>query len=110
MQISKDAIIPESKLTHYLLVFKAENDKSKFLAQAGFVRANVGALQSAIRELVDTNEAIEDGINEYGTFYRVAGSLTAIRRKSLSVVTIWLQRKADSQFWFVTLKPYREIR
>ncbi len=36
MKIPSDAIIPDEKLTRYLLVPKARNDKSKFLAQAGF--------------------------------------------------------------------------
>jgi hypothetical protein len=36
MKIPADAIIVESKLTKYLLVFKPRNDKSQFLAQAGF--------------------------------------------------------------------------
>lgn len=30
------AIIAWDKLTHYLLVFKEKNDKSRFLRQAGF--------------------------------------------------------------------------
>jgi hypothetical protein len=33
-------------------------------------------------------EGIEDGTNEYGTFYRVEGSLTGPGGKSLAAVTI----------------------
>ena len=36
MRIPDDAIIPEEKLTRYLLVPHPSDDKSKFLAQAGF--------------------------------------------------------------------------
>lgn len=107
MKIPKNAIIPEAKLTRYLLVPKAKNDKSKFLAQAGFIRANPDILKAAIRTLVATTVATQDSINEYGTFYRVAGLLTAPDGRRLSVVPIWLQRKTDSQFQFITLKPNR---
>jgi hypothetical protein len=48
VRIPADAIIPDDKLTRYLLVYKARNDKSKFLAQAGFTQENPEALRAAI--------------------------------------------------------------
>ena len=36
MKIPEDAIIPMEKLTAYLLLPRPGDDKSKFLAQAGF--------------------------------------------------------------------------
>ena len=36
MELPPDVIIQDQKLTKYLLVFKPRNDKSKFLARAGF--------------------------------------------------------------------------
>ncbi|MFB2893757.1 DUF6883 domain-containing protein [Aerosakkonemataceae cyanobacterium BLCC-F50] len=110
MKIPADAEIPDSKLTRYLLVYKARNDKSKFLAQAGFKEQNPEVLREAIRLLIESNEAVEDGTNEYGIFYRVAGELIGIDGASLSVITIWLQRKSDGKFQFVTLKPFKESR
>ncbi|MGL5795657.1 MAG: DUF6883 domain-containing protein [Waterburya sp.] len=71
MKIPTDAIISESKLTKYLLVFKPRNDKSQFLAQAGFSLDNWQALEIAIRQLNLTVEAFRDRTNEYGTFYNV---------------------------------------
>ena len=49
MRVSEDLIIPNAKITQYLLVLKARNDKSKFLAQAGFTRENPEALKLAIQ-------------------------------------------------------------
>jgi hypothetical protein len=49
MKIPVDAIIPESKLTKYLLVFKSRNDKSQYLAQAGFTLSNWQTLKIAIQ-------------------------------------------------------------
>lgn len=63
MKIPADAIIPDDKLTRYLLVYKARNDKSKFLAQAGFTQENPEALLSAIRSLAESVEAVEDITN-----------------------------------------------
>jgi len=40
VKIPTDAVIPMEKLTHYLLVFREWDDKSKFLAQAGFTQEN----------------------------------------------------------------------
>ena len=103
-------IIPDDKLTRYLLVYKARNDKSKFLAQAGFTQENPEALRAAIRVVVESSEAVEDKTNEYGTFYQVQGELIGNNRVNLSVITIWLQRQIDCKFQFVTLKPRKESR
>ena len=104
MKIPNNAIIPDAKLTKYLLVFRERDDKSKFLAQAGFTLDNPEQLKAAIRQLVDTIEAIEDSTNEYGTFYRVEGELMGINQRNLLVITIWLNR-TEGQFQFITLKP-----
>jgi hypothetical protein len=96
-------------ITHYLLVQKARNDKSKFLKQAGFTQENPEFLKTAIELLVKTGEAIEDGSNEYGVFYQVVGELVGVNGVMLSVVTIWLQRQVDEKFQFVTLKPFRGV-
>lgn len=105
MQLPSDSIIPEDKITRYLLVPRIKDDKSKFLAQAGFTQENPEELLLAIRQLAATNEAIEDNTNEYGTFYIVEGNLQGINDRDLAVVTIWLQSKHDGNFRFITLKP-----
>ena len=107
MKIPDNAVIPEEKLTRYLLVPRPKDDKSKYLAQAEFTQANPEDLLSAIRQLIATNEAVEDNINEYGVFYLVEGNLQGINNRNLAVVTVWLQSKYDESFRFVTLKPKR---
>ncbi|MBD1866609.1 hypothetical protein H6F95_04660 [Cyanobacteria bacterium FACHB-471] len=109
MKIPDDAIIPDSKLIQHLLIYKVRNDKSKFLAQAGFTLDNSDKLRSAIQSLTKSGEAIEDGTNEYGIFYRVEGELIGVNGIKLPVVIIWLQRQIDNQFQFVTLKPLKKI-
>ena len=51
MKIPEDAVIPVEKLTKYLLVPRPWDDKSRFLAQAGFDQSNPDALMAAIRAL-----------------------------------------------------------
>ncbi len=107
MKIPENAIIPDAKLTKYLLVFKQKNDKSKYLLQAGFTLANWQQLRTAIQELIKENDAIKDITDEYGKYYQVIGELKGVNHQNLFVVTIWLQRKIDNQFYFITLKPNR---
>ena len=105
MRIPFDAIIPESKLTRYLLVFKSKNDKSRFLAKGGFTLNNWQVLKIAIQQLNQSVDALTDRTDEYGTFYNVEGELQGFNGINLSVVTIWLERKSDGKFQFITLVP-----
>jgi hypothetical protein len=105
VRIPEDLIIPDAKITQYLLVLKARNDKSRFLAQAGFTQKNPEDLRLAIQRQAMDKEAIEEKSNEYGTFYQVEGELIGVNGVSLSVITVWLQRQIDGRFQFVTLKP-----
>lgn len=108
MQIPSKGIIPEDKLTRYLLVFRDKDDKSKFLAQAGFTLDNADSLQKAIIQLITVEDAIKDDKNEYGIFYRVEGMLERVNGINLAVVTIWILRYIDDFFQFVTLKPRKD--
>jgi hypothetical protein len=96
------------KLTRYLLVPREWDDKSKFLAQAGFTRENPHWLLTSIRELAVLAEAEEDRASEYGEFLRAEGELLGPNGSRLSVVTIWLRSRVDGRVRFVTLKPRKE--
>ncbi len=100
--------MPLEKLTGYLLVARKSDDKSKFLAQAGFTQKNPHLLLWAIRGLAARAEAVEDGANEYGDFLRAEGELTGPNGRALSVVTVWLRWRLDGRVRFVTLKPRKE--
>ncbi len=102
-----DVVIPLEKLTEYLLVPRARNDKSKFLAQAGFTKENPADLEQAIRDLIARNNAVRERENRYGIFYSVRGELVS-QSGALSVVTIWIVLTGDEKFRFVTLKPDKD--
>jgi len=104
MKLEGEIIIPEAKLTQYLLVSRKENDKSQFLAQAGFTQTNPDQLRQAIILLIQTCDAVSDRQNKYGKYYRVEGPLIGPSSK-LAVVTVWIERTTDGKIQFVTLKP-----
>ena len=110
MKLPQPVIIPDDKITKYLLVHREQDDKSKFLSQAGFTQANPEKLKNSILHLISTTEAREDTTNEYGIFYRVEGELIGVNNQKLAVITIWLKRKIDNQIQFITLKPKKEKR
>jgi hypothetical protein len=107
MRIPAEAIIADDKLTMYLLAQRQWDDKSGFLRRAGFTLDNWNDLRLAIHELSNSVEAVNDGGNEYGTFYRIDGSLIG-PVGTLAVTLIWMRRSVDQRFYFVTLKPRKE--
>jgi hypothetical protein len=108
VQIPPNAIIPEAKLTRYLLIFRPYDDKSKFLAKAGFTLENPDDLMLALRQVIQVGEAIEERTDQYGIYYRVKGILQGPNGISLKVITVWLHRSIDQQFQFLTLVPDKQ--
>jgi hypothetical protein len=110
MKIPEDAEIAPAKLSSYLLVWRPADDKSGFLARAGFTLANPDDLLAALRGLAEKSEAVEDGMNPFGTFFRVDGPIVGPNGQALSVATVWVRSFDDGSFHFVTLKPLRSPR
>jgi hypothetical protein len=69
MKIPSDALIAEAKLRDYLLIYKETDDKSQFLAQAGFTRDEPEFLEASIRHLIENEQAEVDRSDKFGTFY-----------------------------------------
>lgn len=95
-------LIPEDKITNYLLVSRPRNDKSKFLAQAGFTLEKPDMLETAIRDHAVTFEAVTDRADEYGRYFRIEGPLTGPNGSTIAVVTIRIQRTDEAVFRFVS--------
>jgi len=108
VKLPKDVIIADEKLIRYLLAPRAWDDKSKFLAQAGFSQNNPDDLKRGLADIAASSEAIEDGVNEYGKFLRTDGVLAGPNGRKLPVTAIWLCWYSDGSVHFVTLKPRRE--
>ncbi|HEX4128426.1 MAG TPA: hypothetical protein VHZ24_00175 [Pirellulales bacterium] len=108
MFIPADAVIAREKLTHYLLVPRPWDDKSAFLARAGFSQDNPDDLLRLIRSLAEEVEAMQDGTNAYGVFWRIDAAKTMDNGYLLQISLIWLQWHMDGTFHFVTLKPWKQ--
>lgn len=106
MRIPPDAVIDERKLTDYLLIARPWDDKSAFLAKAGFGLQNWDVLLTALRRHAENSNAVEDREDEYGTFSRTEGILEG-PNGVLQVICIWLQPRIGGKIRFVTLKPAR---
>jgi hypothetical protein len=105
MRIPTNAIIPPDKIVKYLLVPRRRNDKSGFLARAGFSLNAPELLEQAIRDASTNHEAVADRSNEHGVYHRVEATMVGPNGVAIDVVLIWIEWKTDGSFHFVTLKP-----
>lgn len=104
MKLPPDSEITRIKATHYLLKLRDEDDKSQFLALAGYTLAHADKLLEDLRGLLD-NEAEFVQTTEYGDKYRIHGTLTGPNGRTLRVASIWMTEEATGQTKFITLYP-----
>jgi hypothetical protein len=101
--LPQDAIIAEEKLTNYLLVPLPKDDKSKFLAQAGYRLDNWQQLEQDLRVQVLTHPAELIETNRYGNKYAIRACLRGVNGVELNTLTIWMVTNDTTRF--VTLVP-----
>jgi hypothetical protein len=105
MKLPSDAIVARSKVVKYLLEWRPENDKSRFLSQAGYAASQPDRLEEDIRRQLLPLEAELEETTEYGEKYRICGSLTGPNGRILEVVSIWMIERATGITKFITLYP-----
>jgi uncharacterized protein DUF6883 len=105
MKLPAETLIARRKVVDYLLLHRPEDDKSAFLARAGYTLATAEQLLAALRTELLPLEArvLESG--EYGTKYEIRGKLTGPNGRTLRVVSIWMIEEAGDKAKFVTLYP-----
>ena len=91
----------------YLLRPRAKDDKSRYLALAGFTATNPAALEVAIRSAAASSVAVCDRVNEFGSFYVIRAVLTGPNAFGLDARLVFHLRN-DATWAFVTLYPYRK--
>jgi hypothetical protein len=67
--LPSNAIISEAKITNYLLILLPKNDKSQFLAPAGYGLDNWQQLESDLREQILPLEATLIEETDFGVKY-----------------------------------------
>ncbi len=101
--LDPNAVISEAKLTQYLLVLLSKDDKSQFLALAGYTLENWQRLERDMKKQILSLEATSTQNTSYGQKYAIRGTLTGPNGVSLSVRTIWIVIGGITRF--VTLFP-----
>ena len=103
MKLPIDTLIARRKLTDYLLAWRPEDDKSAFLARAGYT------LEMAVRMMADLRAQLlplDAGFlkhTEYGDKYAIRGKLKGPNGRSLRGVSVWMTENATGKTKFVTL-------
>lgn len=105
MKLPPDAFIAPEKVSDYLLRRRDEDDKSAFLALAGFTPGSPAGLLTAIRGSFFRSTRNPPGPFAYGTKLRVRGVLRGPNGRELRVVSIWATVSASGQTRFITLYP-----
>jgi hypothetical protein len=108
VQLPEDVVIPADKLVRYLLLPREENDKSHFLAIAGYTLGTWEVLARDLHDLAKTHEISDKAISPYGIKWEVQGSLTGPNGQVLYVVTVWITLETSGETHFVTLFPDKE--
>ena len=108
MKLAGNVVIAEEKLTQYLLVWRARNDKSGYLAQAGYELSNWDVLEGDLRRLAETAEAESEGSTLFGEFLSARGELRSPKGVILKVKTVWIRLAEANETRFVTLIPDKE--
>jgi hypothetical protein len=108
LKLPENAIITREKITDYLLKWQPDNDKSKFLARAGYSSDNWQRLLEDIRTQILPAEAELMRKTAYGDLFRIRGKLLGPNGVSLRVSTIWMAEYASRQTKFITLFPDKE--
>jgi hypothetical protein len=109
VKLPEQVIITPDKLLRYLLLPREENDKSRFLAAAGYPLATWEVLEHDLRELAKSQVISELETSSYGIKYMVRGTSNGPSGRTLHVMTIWITLAATGETRFVTLFPDRKV-
>lgn len=108
MRLPDNAVIAREKLTNYLLIFRTEDDKSHWLATAGYTSQNPDRLEDDLRSQILSNEVTAVDTNAFGEIYIIEGELKGPNGKILPVRSVWLKVALSGLVRFVTLYPSKK--
>jgi len=105
MKLSSRVIIAPEKLKDYLLSPRKRNDKSKWLAKAGYQVENWQILEKDLRTQILSLDAVLTEKTKFGKIYEINGMLTGPNGKTLSVRSIWMNEHESKLIKFITMFP-----
>ncbi|OGL46208.1 MAG: hypothetical protein A2161_03745 [Candidatus Schekmanbacteria bacterium RBG_13_48_7] len=105
MKLAADALINHEKLTQYLLYPRKRNDKSRWLARAGYNLENWHLLENDLRNQILSLDVKLIENTQYGQMYEIKGKLTGPNGRNLTVCTIWMTENETKKTKFITMYP-----
>jgi hypothetical protein len=105
MRLPESTLIAREKLTLYLLANKKRNDKSKWMAQAGYTLSNWQDLETDLRRQILSIDAKPIENTNFGQLFEIRGNLSGPNGNILSVVTIWMTEIEGEITKFITMYP-----
>ncbi len=110
MRLPQNTLISDEKLTKYLLAPRRRNDKSKWLARAGYLLRNWSILKDDLRRQVLPKDAhlVED--TDYGRIYEIRANLKGPNGRVVAIRSIWMVEPPPGVAKFITMYPDREAR
>ena len=108
MKLHRNATIAHEKMVNYLLQWRPENDKSRFLGSAGYTEKDGEQLAQDIRDQLLSLEAKFEETTEYGDMYSIMGLLIGPNGRAIHVMSIWMVESITNETKFITLYPKKE--
>ena len=100
-----ETIIAPAKLRDYLLVWRGKDDKSQWLATAGYTADNWQQLEQDLRFQILPLEAEFVEVTRFGQMFEIRGALAGPNGKRLFLRSYWLLESDTGQTKFITLYP-----
>lgn len=105
MKLPSTTFIAHEKIKNYLLSPKKRNDKSKWLAEAGYTLESSQLLINDLQNQILSLDAVPTDETEYGQMYEINGPLTGPNGKTLMVRSIWMRENETKMTKFITMFP-----
>ncbi len=105
MKLPSTTVIAPEKIRVYLLSARKRNDKSRWLAKAGYKLENWERLEKDLRTQLLSRDAVITEKTKYGIMYEIKGILNGPNGRTLSVRSIWMKEHRSKITKFITMFP-----
>jgi hypothetical protein len=105
----KQAYIPESKLTKYLLseTHAVGKTKAKYFRSIGYTKANTARLADDLLMIATSQEVSQSVVIPYGAKYIIDGDIFTPIGSIVRICTVWVVELDDKRPRFVTAYPVK---
>ena len=103
----ENAVVPQAKITEYLLSFTHEDgrSKAKFFVQFGFSAASWEEMARALIQHATAHEVAKAENDPFGTRYIIEGAIPTPDGRAPHVRSVWFIETGEQQPRFVTAYP-----